>query len=84
MDTVFACLLPLALSISLTALAADLKLVEAVQKRDQKTVLALLGKSSDVNAPREERRRDCRRASQVADHGADLNAKDNFGRSVLK
>ncbi len=52
MDTVFARVL--ALSLSLTALAVYLKLFEAVQKRDQKAVLELLGEGSDVNAPRED------------------------------
>src|SRR5580704_2024584 len=74
------------------ALGADLKLLDAVQKRDQKTVLALIKNGADVNAAREDgstplhwaaNRDDAEVAAALIQAGANANAEDENGETPL-
>src|ERR1700688_1686204 len=80
------------LAVIVNAQAADLKLLEAVQKRDQKTVLALIKNGADVNAARDDgstplhwavNREDSEVAAALIQAGANANAADENGESPL-
>ena len=73
-------------------LGADLKLLDAVQKRDQKTVLALIKNGADVNAARDDgstplhwaaNRDDTEVAAALIKAGANTNASDENGETPL-
>src|SRR3984957_16526230 len=73
-------------------LGADLKLLDAVQKRDQKTVLALIKSGADVNAARDDgstpllwavNRDDAEIVSTLLAAGAKVNVKDEDGQTPL-
>jgi ankyrin repeat protein len=72
--------------------AADLKLFEAVQKRDQKAVLALIKNGSDVNAQRSDgstaliwaaSRDDAEIETALLRAGAKINVAEENGETAL-
>ncbi len=74
------------------AFGADLKLLEAVQKRDQKAVLALIKSGADVNAARDDgstplawaaSRDDAEIVAALLAAGANVNAADENGETPL-
>src|ERR1700733_820724 len=79
-------------AIAAMAAGADLKLLDAVQKRDQKTVLALIKNGADVNAAREDgatplhwaaNREDAEVAAALIKAGANANVADENGETPL-